>query len=368
MKKFLIIVLVAAAVLALVGGALALPRAFADSEPDTDSAVDKPVEDEATQKYLLIYSEDFEGSELSDKSDLELTRALGWTQWIDVPDTDEHSYDEGYVMGLNGWGYASIEEEYDVDANLNNHCIRLTYGGNTDLNTTEGAYRTGDDYGWGIQFVNDELLTGGDYILEYTLKIDQSSDVIGARGVGFRNNRCWAYMSSLVGTDVDFATMVEGMTYQTQIKYDGRYDMHLKESNELFLGSSASSHNLTQISGLDCTDNWHILGYSNSFRTIVNSTKGVHTYVKNHSGEWVYYFGMDASQIDAFANSANLIGSGVIMRIATGVSATLDDIAVYSVLDGNIPVIEVPQNQVVADGGLVSSFDVLTVKRQRCWM
>ena len=80
---------------------------------------------------LLVYSEDFEGDNLTGKTDNALTQALGWKQW-----NDEECTVEGYMSGLNGRGVASI-----VEAN-GSTAIQMTYKGQGGIGTASG-----DSYG-----------------------------------------------------------------------------------------------------------------------------------------------------------------------------------------------------------------------------
>ena len=295
---------------------------------------------------LLIYSEDFEGEDLTGKTNTTLTGALGWKQWIDVDDDPSTSYNDGYAAGLNGRGSASIISDKDGDK-----AIQLKYAGTGNTSASGGI--AGDSYGWGIEFVNDNRLTGGDYILEYTARIDANSKTSTGNGIGFRNNRCWGYTSSLVGSGDDKLTVNNGMTYQIHIKHNGQTDSHLKvNSTTAETGKDSASKYLTNIEGTAAEGQSDIIGLTHTFRTVVSATEGVHTYVKTADGEWAYYFGMGATPISKFAANANRIGSGVILRIAQNVTATIDDMAVYTIRDASTPVVEMvgSQNSVAEDG------------------
>ena len=258
----------------------------------------------------LIYSEDFEGENLSGKTDNTLTKALGWVQW-----NDSGSYTkEGYMNGLNGRGVASI-----VDDN-GNKSIQMQFKGDGGLS---GA--TGDAYGWGIEVTNDPRLAGGNYIIDYTATIVSETDS-GAQGIGWRNNRCYGYDRDWITSGATAANT--GATYHVHIKSTGAYDMHLKATNTTYTGVDASSASLG-----------NLIGVTNTYRTVVSATEGIHTYVWKN-GAWSYYFGMKDNSTAQFATDADTIGSGLVLRVCRGVTAKFDNIAVYTIKEPFHPTVD----------------------------
>ena len=163
-------------------------------------------------------------------------------------------------------------------------------------------------------------------MIDYTANIVSETDS-AARGIGWRNNRCYGYDKDWITEGATAANT--GATYHVQIKSTGAYDMHLKATNGTTYSNVDSSS-----AGLGS-----VIGLTNTYRTVVSSTEGIHTYVLK-DGVWTYYFGMNANAITQFGKDASGIGAGLILRVCQGVTVTFDDIAVYTIKDENTPAVD----------------------------
>lgn len=331
MKKFLSVLI---SVMMVAGLFVALIPSASAVTVTNDSAALKMPEDIGQP----LYTEDFEGENLYNGetalADHALTKALGWKQAEDIASVtvNGETHDAYAQEGLAGTGTATLKS----NATNTDHSIQLK------------MEEQPDGYGWGIQFVNDERLAGGNYIVEFTMVID-SVPTTSNWGINFRNNHPWQYKTA-TGVNSSVLPAEDVFAYNIQIKRNGLWDCHLKPnsttgfaSGDVLEGADSTANWLGGIEGTNsgtagelndtylADDANSILGCENTFRMVVDASAGVHMFVLNqNTREWMYYFGMDETSRTAFAQNVNKLGSGINLIVRSDVTWSVDDISVYS--------------------------------------
>lgn len=327
MKKFLSVLL---SVMMVAGLFVAqVPTSLAATVTNETAALQMPTD------TTLIYTEDFEGDNLYQEStplaNHALTEALGWKQAEDVPSTvkDGVTYDAYAQEGLAGTGTATLNYDQATD----NHSVQM------EMLTQP------DGYGWGVQFINDERLAGGDYIVEFTMVIDEVTTSSGW-GINLRNNFPWQN-KSVSGANSSVLSQDDAIAFNYQIKRNGKWDGHFRlgsqwSANSGVTGSTdqaaswlgaidGTNHTVESTANGDTMDGNSIIRCENTFRMVVDADLGVHMFVQhNTTGEWMYYYGMDATARAAWAQNSYKLGSGVNFIVRTQVTWSVDDLSVYT--------------------------------------
>ncbi len=275
-----------------------------------------------------IYSENFEGENLEGKTDNALTKALGYKQWADDGLDDMDTLKANYMKGLNGAGKASINTDKS-----GNHV--LTLNSITWAPDLEKTKPLGDAYGWSMKVFDDARLEGGNYIIEYTATFLSASNT--GNGFSFRNDRCYGYDTDYT----DNTTPKNGITYQPHIMPSGKTGSQFKGTTS----GAGGGWNQPNASSITLGN---LINVTNTYRTVVSAADGVHTYVLQ-DGEWTYYFGMSADAVLQFASDAGKedvgIGSGLVLALRDGTTATFDDISVYTIKDASTPDVKMEGSQ-----------------------
>ena len=225
------------------------------------------------EKQELLYSENFENTDYRSQTNANLIEALGWSGYLGTSDSLS-------IVDQNG-----------------GHALSVT------------AHTTRMDT---VCVFDDPLLAGGDYILEYTVRLVDNFKEDPERNFGFCSESATTF-STNTNTAWRFA-----------IKENGTSDHHLKiDANKVSDGG-----NSVVVKANDGTSP-SLVGSSYRVRIIVDSEFGVSAYLLD---------GQNATLISAtnpessalWKQNSRTLGSELRLHILSGITATFDDIQIWT--------------------------------------
>lgn len=234
------------------------------------NAADVPAPKEKTE---LIFSENFEDPELNTSlTGVELIRELGWFGTLGESDVLSIANDGG------------------------NHSVSIT-ATTTRLDT--------------IGILRDNLLAGGDYIMEYTVHLVSNFKDDPERTFGFCSESATTF-SSNTNTAWRFA-----------MKEDGTSDHHLKINANKVMDGGNSLHVAAQ------NGSNSLVGSTYRVRIVVDSSFGVSAYLLD--GEQATLISAtNAECSELWKQYGSTLGNEIRLYILSGITATFDDIQVWT--------------------------------------
>ena len=239
--------------------------------PTANAAVSDPSRFPAARKGELIYSEDFEDSDIADKTDSALHSALGW----------------------KGTAMSGIKIVKDADSE--NHRMQIP-------SSTESMI-----------VCKDNRLKGGGYMIEYTaiMTVAGSSD---GQGLGFRST-------------FDGGSSPKTAGWNFLVKERGVFDFHFHDPGL----TSGNRHEETDIAvATDADPNGgSIVGREIRFRLVIDPTYGLSAYtIDLETGKATIVVGMKKDYVADWASYAETLGDEIIIRTIGG-THQIDDLQIY---------------------------------------
>ena len=290
MKKIISIVL---SVLMLAGCFVALiPTTTANNE-----TIKNPGAVPSVTKGELIYSEDFEGSDLSDAEGTPLTN--------------------GDLASALGWSATFVTDDFmTVVAEESDHAVEIGAVTSASMELT---------------FLNDSRIAGGDYIVEYThTMVDNVGGINRAFGVVTGGDA-----STNACTDTVISAMVEERA-QTAVEIGFPGQKSAKQTTEFYdfatekvTYTTRTGKNVTRAKGTGS-----VYGMEIRFRLVIDNEFGVSLWMvgAEDTATLVAYADMQAKIGSINWNKqATAIASNVMFSILKGYTVKVDDIAVYAI-------------------------------------
>ena len=246
--------------------------------PTTSAAVTNPERFPEMERAELIYSQNFEGSDVTDAANASaLISALGWS----------------------GTAFKNMEIRKDGDSN--NH--QLYFGANADSSMT---------------ICTDDRLAGGNYVVEYTATMLTFAAGADGAGMGFRS--------------AGFKSTEAGWNFL--LKERGNFDFHF-HANGVPTGNYHSeldiAPNAETVNGSNRA-NGSVIGEKIRLRLVIDAENGLSAYtVDPITGEATIVVGMNEDKVAAWKGSSSTIDSAVQIRaINVDTSYLVDDIQIWS--------------------------------------
>ncbi len=249
----------------------AAPRSSAAMMSTIPNAADIP---ETKEKQQLLYSEDFESPDLdTSKTNADLIDELGW------------------------FGSVGADDSLSIISAGSGHAVSIT--AHTTRLDTVGIFR-------------NNLLSGGDYILEYTVHLLGNFKADPERTFGFCSESATTMSSN------SFAA------WRYAMKEDGTSDHHLK-INDTAVADRGISLPISPNGGSGTS----LIGSSYRVRIVIDADFGVIVYLLN-GDEATLVSATNSASSKLWKQYGGTLGSELYFHILSGITVSFDDIQVWT--------------------------------------